>query len=188
MHLRAADQGREVTLLLAVAAVALTVPYERLRRRDPDSPYCHPSRDRERFETAAQRFDAFGKASFAESELATDRGEWSHGVVADVDALDDPLGARIESDTIDRHTKVKDVLYVVRNALSHGNIATRGQEIRTIRFFSSRLNAAVWKPGDARPFEFYETTPAALKYLVLSWCDFLQSLNLPRLLVLDDAS
>ena len=187
----AEQRGREVTLLLAIAGTALTVPYERLRRRPDGSPYQHPSRDRERFGEVADQHDELLRSSFLASELVrSDRAKehWRHGVVDNVDDLRDPLGAVVEMEELPRSRKTRDVLFVVRNALAHGNIATRGHQIRALRFFSSKFDARAWSEGDPRRFEFYEVTPAAFEHLVLAYCSFLAKLDIPQALIATNAA
>jgi hypothetical protein len=50
--------GREVTLMLVVAAAGINIPHERLKKSD------HPSRDRDRFAEADRQFKDLRKSRF----------------------------------------------------------------------------------------------------------------------------
>ncbi len=117
---RATAQGREVTLLLMAASTAFVVPLERLNSR-------HPSQDAKRFSEIANSFAKSMSIPFATSPFfPKGNGAWLHGRVSDFGEGPD---AWIGDATALGNMPASYVFAVIRNALAHGNLYTKGDPI-----------------------------------------------------------
>lgn len=167
----ARSRGREVTLMLAIATSGLVVPFERLRPRTEKTPY----HDRSNYTQAVSQFDGLLEENFLGSQLwKSDVGSWSFGELRDVtgdpDAwkeLQDPLTP------LGRYKKVNTILKHLRNALTHGNIFTRGKpDIKLIIFLS--------QPDPAIPrFNFLCVSLQDFRGFLKNWFMFIKELKLP---------
>lgn len=163
---------REVTFLLCVATPAIAVPYERLRPQPKDRE--HPLRDRERYVEAARKFEQMLNSPFLGSPLWPVLAEsWCYGrlksIAGDPDSWPEllapvPLSTGTIVDTVVRH---------LRNALSHGNIFTRGQpEIDQLVLLS--------KPHLKRPdYNYLIVAPSDLRGFLANWVRLLTELRIP---------
>jgi hypothetical protein len=166
---QAAQGNREVTLLLAVATPSLIVPFERLHKD------AHPSRDDQRFVEAAATLDAELKSQCDASRLWQQFAEfdWCY---KKLDALrGDPDAWGLDSDTKGIGAKqTKTVLGILRNALAHGNVWTRGDPIEKLVFVSRVCHE---RPDG--PFHSLQCSPLVLAAFVRGWVGFLKDLNIP---------
>ena len=129
----AVAQGREVTLLLALAASAITVPIERLEKS-------HPSHDRSALPELADLITQLKTESFLGSQLwpGTDPKSWCFGGPLQTTEGDpDSWPELLHPESLNSDPTSWQILRHLRNALSHGNIYTRGRpDIRMIVFLS----------------------------------------------------
>ena len=169
--------GQEVTHMLAIASVAVTIPFERLRK--PPDGIKHPAHDRERYDRANGEFANLCDQSFLTSCLWVDtKNSWKTGLVKKEAIRLDPGSWISDSDHLTETVKVKEVLERIRNALAHGSIFTlpnEKDEIKNIIFLSK----------DKAGGNFYGNfkmivvlTEDFYKFLV-KWISFLSDLNIP---------
>lgn len=179
-EMEAVLQGREVTLMLALAASGFNIPFERLRPTATEDPV-HPSGDRSKFPQARARLDALlGDDSFFIGSSLWGEGpkSWLAGKVQG--STDDPdswpnLAFKPKRMT-DKKT-VKAVLSIIRNALAHGNIYTRGSDsaIEQLVFIS--------RPIGAREYNFIAVSPHDFRAFLFRWFDYLKTLHMPGKIV-----
>ena len=162
-------RGREVTLMLSLAASGLIIPYERLKAGSE-----HPSSDRRIFEEAAKEIDKLSETPFLGSAFWNSNPDsWRFGKDIEITtdginvwALDNnakPLSPKKQSKT---------VIGDLRNALAHGNIFTRGNPIETLIFIT--------KPHtESNKFNFYMVSPNDFKKFLSKWFDFIESMRIP---------
>jgi hypothetical protein len=159
----AEGEGREVTFLLATGCAGLIIPYERLRLAGQAvMREAHPAGDREKFEVLADAVDELEASRFLGSSLwPEDAGSWVRGEV------DAPWGWPEQwppSKILGPDKRTKRVITTIRNALAHGNIASRGNPIDVLFFLSSI---------SARRFEYIGVSPNDFKTLLDNWFKFL---------------
>ncbi|WP_420637279.1 hypothetical protein [Candidatus Palauibacter sp.] len=163
----------EVTHLLSITTVGLTVPYERLRKgsRTP-----HPSDDRRRYKRAASEYNRLLEKTFPSSQLWLDGAStWRTGEVEDVRAqAPDFVPAFASAEPMQPDYRAECVVRIMRNALAHANIVTRGtrgREINDIMFLSEKRYPA---------FRFVAVEPEDLRKFMMNYFEFLSRLDLGR--------
>ena len=138
----ASKNGREVTLMFAIASVAITIPFERLRK--PSDGIKHPSGDKKKYKEAAGKFANLCDRKFLESCLWKNAsGSWKEGQVKKEDVKHEPESWITDSMKLAEVMKVKEVLEHIRNALAHGSIFTLPDaydQIENIIFLSRIMN------------------------------------------------
>lgn len=136
MH-SARHNGREVTLMLALASTGLIVPYERLIK-SASSP--HPSDDRTTFPAAAQEFSKLVKLPFVGSELLRNTsGAWMFGPLSSTRGDPDSWPELQVATPIAASKTIGRTLSHLRNSLAHGNIFTKGGTTVSSLVFVSKL-------------------------------------------------
>jgi len=166
---QAARGNREVTLLLAVATPSLIVPFERLHKE------AHPSRDDQRFAEASATLGAELSSQCDASRLWQQfkESDWRYKKLGTLRGDPDAWG--LDSDTKGIGAKqTKTILAILRNALAHGNVWTRGDPIGTLVFVS---RVCLDKPEG--PFHSLQCSPLVLAAFVRGWVGFLKDLNIP---------
>jgi hypothetical protein len=160
-------ENLEVTLLLSIASTGLLIPYARLKEKN------HPSSDLHNYYTAASALDKEMHGYFRKSVFTTAvGGHWGFGNVTitdglypeDINTLCRPISPKKQTGT---------VIKIIRNALAHGNILTRGNPIKRILFLSKPFNEAI-------RYDCIAVTIADFKLFLDKWLDFLSGLNLPN--------
>jgi hypothetical protein len=165
MHFKnARENDLEVTLLLSVASSGLIVPYARL------SEDAHPARDADRFAEAKGKLDRVLDAALLASELwdTIDPGSWRFGELCDLSG--DPDAWDLDTlKPVSRKKKARSIVKVLRNALAHGNVFTRGRpHIDTLVFLSRRC-----QKNPEQGYNCVLVSPADLKCFVLNWLETL---------------
>lgn len=170
--------GLEVTLLLALASVGFSIPYERLRE-NPE--WRHPSNDRQRFREAAEAFDRLCETPFLGSRLWPSRGAgtWKKGRVRDVFAGPEGWAGLQDAKEIAPDVLSRTVLGILRNGLAHGNVLTRGNPIKEVILLSRHEGPA---------FRFLSVSPADLRLRVTAsgFLAFLAELEIDALPISSD--
>jgi hypothetical protein len=160
----------EVTLLLNVASSGLIVPYARL------SEDAHPARDAERFAAAKAKLDRALDTALLNSELwdTTDPTLWRFGECRDLSG--DPDTWDLDAlKPVSRKKKAGSIVKVLRNALAHGNVFTRGRPHIDTLVFLSRISHDDPKLG----YNCVTVSPSDLKVFVLKWLKTLGSIEVP---------
>lgn len=156
-----------VTLLLSIASTALLIPYARLKETN------HPSSDFQHFCSAASELDNKMKGYFSRSVFTNaSGGHWGLGNVTitdgccpeNINTLCRPISAKKQTGT---------VIKIIRNALAHGNILTRGNPIKRIFFLSKPFKEAI-------RYDCLSVTIEDFRFFLDEWFEFLSSLNLPN--------
>jgi hypothetical protein len=160
----------EVTLLLNVTSSGLIVPYERL------SEDAHPAHDADRFAEAKARFDELLEASFLDSGLwnTSDPKSWRCGKLRHLSGDPDAWGLG-ELRSVNREKKSSSIVRVLRNALAHGHVFTRGRPHIDELVFLSRCCQSAPEAG----YNCVVVSPDDLKRFVLNWLNTLGAVG-PR--------
>jgi hypothetical protein len=161
----------EVTLLLNVASSGLIVPYTRL------SEDAHPARDADRFAEAKAKLDRVLDTALLNSELwnTTDPRSWRFGELRDLSG--DPDAWHLDTlKLVSREKKARSIVKVLRNALAHGNIFTRGSPHIDTLVFLSRISHDDPKLG----YNCVTVSPSDLKVFVLNWLKTLGGIGVPE--------
>jgi hypothetical protein len=170
-------KDREVTLMLSIAAAGFTIPFERLRPPAEHETYIHPSGDRlnAEYQPAVRKFDhLFVEDNFFRgSEIwSKEVGSWCLGKVDDPNATDPDAWEPLAKPISEKKTTGA-VLKILRNAVAHGNILTRGTtNIDRIVFLSSIEGR--------NKFSFITISPSDFYQFLLNWFNYLSSLDFPQ--------
>src|SRR5258706_5185634 len=122
--------NREVTLMLMIATSGLSIPYERLR---VDATFTPPYNDRMVYEKAAKQFDTLLQMNFLGSALwGKEISSWFNGQAQSLSETSLPWENPHGSNSSFLITNIKDLLYVIRNALAHGNLYTKSDRFNQI--------------------------------------------------------
>jgi hypothetical protein len=188
----AKENNREVTLMLAIAAIGFTIPFERLKSTN------HPSIDREKFKIATSRFDSLRKLSFLTSELWDEGEGWLfadklEGVEISRQEVENWANPEILK-PLTNEKNVDCVLSLLRNSFAHGNIFTypsgnRDQpvEIKYIIFIRKEVedivcgNCSEIIENYGRPtgrYNLLAVSPEKFNIFLKKWVIFLKSLDL----------
>jgi hypothetical protein len=199
-ELSARSLRREITLLLSVTSLAFVVPFERLSQREQRGRtprYIQPHNDPEEYADAHRRFQEMLDQPWTETEFVQAHHVRSVQYGTRPFTRDDPRSwpEFYDDSTLleDMALSARDVLEVIRHALAHGNILTRGAAhidevvfIRGGRSIGEKERSE--NPGlygkDRHDYVFLRFRPIALQAFFMSWCVFLESLDLPRALPL----
>lgn len=178
---RARFLGRDVTHMLAVAAVGLNIPFERLREDGS-----HISKDRERYQVAADRLTELRKRRFLGSDLwGQDAGSWKYGEMPDGEGAVEEWKIRTHSAcrtdgnvTGDGGLLTNDVVITsIRNALAHGNIFTPGEANIVDIVFLSKVHPR------RNPYRILVVSPADFREFLKRWFLFVHRLDMPAGLI-----
>ena len=121
----------EVTLLIMSALAILIIPTERLAKT-------HPIGDADAFSTLAEPFASdLGKPFVGSSFDPSGAKNWKNREVEEADFVGDP-DSWITTAILPMEKPASYVFSLIRNALSHGNLYTRGDPIEEIVFVSER--------------------------------------------------
>lgn len=170
---RATLLDREVTLMLMAASAGILIPFERLnlKGRLP-----HPSRDIKKFPEKAKRLGDLMEEEFLSSILCSGEGSnWSSGKLNSLikDSGNwvnlDACAELNENKPMAEDKKVVGVLKIIRNALAHGNIHTKGNPIRQMIFIS-----VYEEDGDIKNINFVSTCPKEFLKFLVKWFQFLK--------------
>jgi len=176
---------KKVTGLLMVASSAINIPFDRLRPV-PENSMPHPSGDSEKYSKAVQQFEQLWNLNFVGSCLCPDN-EMEYWKIAELkDIQSDPDGWRAEYDGINKEKKVKSILKIIRNALAHGNLYTKGPKIIEEILFISTLNKSEICDKCKRPifktvdhYNCISVTPYAFEQFLKHWFQFISELEIP---------
>lgn len=167
-------KGREVTLLLMVASTSLVIPFERLRLDTDHS--SHPFGENKIYSQSSEALSSLLERPFVGSAIGpSSDNTWK---IADpvYDVSGDPSDWLRDCSIkpVGSKKQVRSILKLLRNALAHGNIKTRGNPIRELIFVQERF--ASCNPGEPRRrthFEVLLVTPEDLKAMIRGWVVFL---------------
>lgn len=158
-------RGVEVTLLIMAASTTFIVPKERLNQS-------HPSGDSERFKATSSDLQRVMRSPFVGSPFfANDHAPWQHG---QVDTFGDGPDSWRDARDLPDQKPVDYVLSIIRNALAHGNIFTRGDPIRDLVFFSEKkiCNRCVG-------YKYLVVPVPAFREFLMSWFRYIQTAGIP---------
>jgi hypothetical protein len=177
---RAVFIGREVTHMLAIAAVGLNIPFERLR-----NDVSHISKDRERYEAAQNQLADLRVKKFIESDLwGKEPGSWKYGEIPNGEGTAEEWKNRTQSVCQSDGKVTGDggllglltndvVIRSLRNALAHGNIFTPGErEIEDIVFLSKIHQ-------HREPYRVFVVSPPDFRRFLNRWFFFIQKIQIP---------
>lgn len=172
----------EVTLLLTIASSGLIVPFERLKTGTTKRPTQHPLGDVQRYSDASLRLDALLNDEFLGSELhqGENSGSWEIGKSLDISGEPDTWDWK-KFEPITKKEKTESILKILRNALAHGNIVTRGHDqVEQLVFLSM---SAYNRPE--RGFDCIRVQPSEFKDFVSNWLQFLADARIPSGVVME---
>jgi len=173
-HGQAVARGREVTLSLMVASSAFLVPYERLRS---NGRYEHPAKDRNKFPEAANKLNQLFEQKFIGSEVwPYDVSSWSSGELKSIEGEVENWRELRNPKSISPNKQVKSVLGILRKALGHGNIYTRGGSIIETLVFVS----AIEDSGKFIGYRYIQMSPVDFRRFLLCWFKFLSDFNIAQ--------
>lgn len=175
---QAQKSGREVTHMLAIAAAALPIPFERLRK--PPEGIKHPSGEKEKYEKATGKFSEICDKKFLQSVLWQDEARsWEFGEVEEKEVKKEPEQWARYSQSLYGEVKVVDILEHIRNALAHGSVFTlpnREDQIENIIFLSRIMDGCNF----TGKYGFLTVCPKDFNKFLVKWIQFLQNeLKLP---------
>ncbi len=160
----------EVTLLLNIASSGLIVPYARL------SEDAHPSGDAIRFHEAKVSLNQVLDAPFQGSQLhpEANSGSWRFGKLKDL-CGDPDAWAWDNVKPITAKKTVRPIVKVLRNALAHGNVFTKGRPHIETLVFISRIDREKPELG----YECISVSPADFKAFLDCWLVVLSNAHIP---------
>jgi len=163
--------GREVTHMFAIASAAITIPFERLRKKG------HPAQDKKKYPQVVSKFDNLCDKNFLSSNLWGKASEsWKFGQLKKGEVELGPENWEENAISLEEDVKVKEVLCIIRNALAHGSIFTLSNaddQIEIIIFLSTS------KEKDTGDFNLIMVSVEDFNELLVKWIDFLHSLKIP---------
>lgn len=162
----AKENDLEVTLLLNIASSGLIVPFARLTDK------AHPSDDAARFVEPKARLDQVLKSRFLSFQFRRDADprSWRFGKLKEL--CGDPDAWNLDSlKRVTDKEKVDDLVRILRNALAHGNIFTRGRPHIETLVFLSRVEHKKPELG----YRCITVSPLDFKKFVLKWLAALSS-------------
>jgi len=167
----AKQKNREVTLMLAVASAALTIPFERLRYKG------HITDDVNTYKAASTSFNKKIHQPF--STLQGQGNSWKYIESVDKKDFDKGIDSVVngnQKDLPEGYT-IDKVLALVRNALAHGNIFTypsQAPQIEIMVFISEeRINNV-----PTGKYNVIIVSPDDFLVSLKEWVKFLKSLEL----------
>lgn len=171
-------KDREVTLLLAVAAAGLVVPYERLSPLKGQAPL-----DRQRYQSASDQLLLLMKETVGESQMVPSRrGTWQGGLLESASGSPDEWPELRVGTNLPDQTPVSDLVAWLRHGLAHGNIVTRPggarQLIERIVFVCGYPNGH--PKSKKNPLRYVSVRPDDLKVFLHRWFDCLAAFKIPR--------
>lgn len=181
-------RDREVTLLLAVAAAGLVVPYERLLKTNGQPPL-----DRQRHQSASVELRQVLNKTLGESDLLdSTRDAWQGGLLESASGAPDGWPELRVGNSLPDQTRVRDLVDSLRHGLAHGNIVTRpGGAHKLIERIVFICGYPKDKPKSKdNPLRYVSVRPDDLKEFLQQWFDCLAALKVPRDVMADilDAS
>ena len=172
----AETSGCEVTFMLSIAAAALPIPFERLRK--PVGGIKHPSGDKQKYQRADGKFGNLCDQDFLGSDLWDKKPKsWCIGEVAATIVKNEPEMWIGDVKQVPSSLKVVDVLKHLRNALAHGNIFTLpddSDEIQEIIF----LNRIMCGHEFTGRYSILTVSPIDFNGFLIKWMDFLKALKI----------
>ncbi len=166
---------REVTLMLSLASSGLIIPYERLKQ----SKTPHPSGDSEKYDNAREKLEILGKTTFLKSGFCMgNNSSWMIGKTSSISGDIEAWKFSKDLKSISAKKTFGSLIKVIRNALAHGNIFTKGNPIEHIVFLSSVQKGCDEKGRDEK-FNFLQVSIEDFDYFIKAWFKFTQELNIP---------
>ena len=165
----AKDMQKEVTFLLTIADTAITIPLERIHKS-------HPSHEFNSFPQISTFEKSLYKDSFICSPLWPDSNpnSWCYGgPLASVEGQPDSWPEINNPIPMDTSVTSMKILRHIRNALSHGNVYTRGKhEITQLVFLS-------WISYTDKRYMYIICTPNDFRKFIDNWISSLKPIKLP---------
>jgi hypothetical protein len=160
----------EVTLLLNIATSGLIVPFERLSNDN------HPSEDATRFQDAHDTLIKALEAPFLSSVLHPEEspGSWKSGELKELRGDPDAWGLETLK-TLTKKKTSKPIVKILRNALAHGNIFTRGRPHIETLVFLSRVDSTRPEAG----YNCLTVSPMDLMRFTFCWLQLLADVGIP---------
>ncbi|MGM9425082.1 hypothetical protein [Hydrogenophaga sp. MI9] len=161
----------DVTLLLSIASTGLVIPSERLQNG-------HPADDGSKIPEGIKSHNKLMNQAFSSSPLvnsSNNPNSWRYGTHTDSNWKDAPDNWK--SAPLTDTQKVQQVVSIIRNALAHGNIYTKGSPITEIVFASKRMRHETGCCGIKHAFEngiqYVSATPEDFSKFIKNWLDHL---------------
>lgn len=160
----ATNSDIEVTLFIMEASAGFVIPFERVR---PLNEGLHPSMDRKKYPEHAKTLDILLKEKFLGSQLHLSKTtKWLLGELRSIEGAPDEWLDQKGFITIQQ--MVGPVLGILRNALAHGHIDTKGNPIELILFVSKK------NPNDTKAgYRYLGVPPAEFVKFLENWFRFL---------------
>lgn len=171
---QALDCDREVTLLLMAAAAAFVIPFERLRSDD------HPTGDPQQYnEVVSTLISILGKPFLGGPFWPKAPASWKIGESDTVSGRPDlwpNFAARSEPK---QNTPASQILAILRNALSHGNLYICGSQgqISEIVFVAEKRCKTC---GSVVGYRFACVTPDDFHKFLNQWFEYVGQQDLPQ--------
>jgi len=166
--------GREVTLLIMAASTSLIVPFERLKTKGDGA--IHPIGDVDQFPDAAQDLRELLDDRFIGSAVwRSDHSEsWRLAKnLRNITGDPEQWLAGVKLKPISGEKKVKAISELMRNALAHGNLFTRGDPIEEIVLVNFHWKEVPNEPSQLSNFDALVVAPADLETMLRAWVRFL---------------
>lgn len=165
--------GREITLLFMAASASFLVPFERLKPDSNDS--VHPFGDNKRYGATAGRLKDLLAKNFVGSGLCNETNHsWklAKGVLPVDGKLDlDNWPPTANLKPLEKQRKIGSTLTLIRNALAHGSIYTKGNPIDELVFVKEVLDKNRKRVG----FDVLQVSHEDFTKFVRAWIGFLQA-------------
>lgn len=171
----AVDRDREVTLLLAIAAAGLVVPYERLSGA-VDQPVM--DRQAHQAETRALK-KLLGETLGASRLIGPTLRDWAGGRLASAEGDPDEWPELRNKTPLSESEEVTHVVACLRNALAHGNIVCRGAPRIDSMVFVCGYRS-VHPKAKTHPLRYVAVPPDGFKRFLEQWFDTLSELGVTR--------
>lgn len=170
------SRNREVTFLLAVASACIAIPLDRMRYQERDGQEMpHPMKDRGLSNKRRKKFDELVGKKMRELDFWNDKdyASFGHGKLESVERNPDSWKELQDPKPFGHDKEFKTLLSLIRNALAHGSVFTRGNEIREIVLLSREY-------AKSDRYEFLILTPRDLKRVVQFWIRELARLHVTQ--------
>lgn len=169
----AKDIRREVTFLLAIADPTVTIPLERLDQR-------HRSHGFNSFPQAAELNKYLNRVPFIKSKLWPDENpsSWCYGgPLVSVDGDPDSWPELTSPSILTKSVFSITILKHLRNALSHGNVYTRGEsEITDLVFLA-------WISRNDTRYMYIVCSPSDFRQFLDNWISLLKPIDMPSFII-----
>lgn len=164
----ARNNDLEVTLMLMAATSAFVIPMERLDKK-------HLSQDFIKLREHISKYHKELGKHWDKSSLSKDMNGWRYGLTKNFG--NGPDGCHTFDDVNER--TVSEILSIIRNALAHGNLYTKGNPIKYLVFYSEKRGELLSNcEYEILGYRHLHVPVSNLRQFLLNWFDLLDSMNL----------